>query len=91
MIDSDGYLNIMSLHDSDSKCGPMCKEFILRKLGDGRGYDFFEKMLTEIYGDAISLDPFQPQELHLALTPSPNAMKVMWVTMSKLLKPFTRF
>lgn len=91
MIDGDGYLSIMSLHDSDSKCGPMCKEFILGKLGDGRGYDFFEKMLTEIYGDAISLDPFQPQELHLALTPSPNAMKVMWVTMSKLLKPFAEY
>jgi len=91
MIDADGYDHIMSLHDNDSKCGPMCKKAILKKLGGGKGYDFFEKLLTEIYGDAISLDPFQPQEVHLAITPSPDAMKVMWVTMSKLLKPFAEY
>lgn len=45
----------------------------------------------------ISDDPYEPQEIHLALTSGNNnenqhlkAMNVMWVTMENLLDPFVQ-
>ena len=44
-----------------------------------------------LYGNEISLDPYQPQEIHLALTADNHAMKVMFVTMEPLTEPFVEY
>ena len=43
-----------------------------------------QKIVDALYGDQISDDPYQPQEVHLSLTAEPTSMKVMWVTMDTL-------
>ena len=57
------------------------------------GMDFprFEQLVEKLYGDMISLDPYDPQEVHLALTDSMTEMKVMWVTMDGLTEPFVEY
>ena len=48
-------------------------------------------MLETIYGDTISSDPYDPQEVHLALGKSTNEMKVMWASMNELENSFVEY
>ena len=56
-----------------------------------KAYNFFYKLIDALYGQEISLDPYQPQEIHLALTADSHAMKVMFVTMEPLSEAFVEY
>jgi len=67
-------------------------EFISKELGaKSMPFGIFEELITKIYGDLISEDPYQPQEVHLALGNELSTMKVQWVTMQPLTHPVVEF
>jgi hypothetical protein len=85
---------LLELHDGDSHCGYPCVSYITEKLMDGKSFmqwSFFQEMITKIYGNQITSDPFQPQELHIALTSDFSAMNVMFVTMQELQNSFVQW
>ena len=91
VVDAHAVKFLFDLHDDDGHCGDLCLGYITDKLFKGHAFmnwDKFAKIITDIYGDEISDDPFQPQELHLALTNSTSSMNVMFVTMQELTAPF---
>jgi len=94
-IDAKSLGALMGIHDSeDSHCGKLCEFYIQHKIiGDHSfmSWNRFADAITKIYGDQISDDPLQPQEVHLALTKSIDVMNVMWVTMDKVSEPFVQY
>lgn len=86
---------LLNLFDGNPKYNEKGVEYLLEKLGIGADqsitFEFFHEVVAKIYGDMISDDPFQPQEIHLALTANPSEMKVMWITMENLESPFVQY
>lgn len=88
----DGFKTLLKLLDDDSMCDEKCEDYIRNWFGgDKIGWTPFNQLVDAIYGDQISDDPFQPQEVHLALTNDKTSMKVMWVTGSLLHKPMVEY
>ena len=81
---------LFSMHDDDSFCSPACERYLKSILKES-DWEFFYTLISTIYAGQISEDPFMPQEIHLALTPSPTAMKVMWASMENLESPFCEY
>ena len=48
-------------------------------------------MIIAIYGDEISEDPYEPQEIHISLGDDSTFMNVMFITMENLEKPFVEY
>ena len=92
-LTAEGLLKILKLHDGDTVCAGPCVRHIDEFIGsrDGMDWKYLETLIEKIYGDAISSDPLDPQEVHISLTDSPNEMKVMWVTMDNLRNPFVEY
>ena len=80
---------LMNLIDNDTHCGKWCHMY-LDKLLDGHN-SIFTPIVDAIYGDMISDDPFEPQEIHLSLTGDSSEMKVMWVTGDLLVDPHVEY
>ena len=91
-LTSDGLLKLLTLHDDDTVCVNACSRYVNDMLGvNGMEWDRLEELITTIYGNQISLDPYDPQEVHLALRDSPEEMKVMWASMDNLIDPFVEY
>lgn len=91
-VDAEGILYLMSLFDGSPKYNKAAIDYISKKLGAEKlSWTMFEKVVDAIYGDQVSDDPFQPQEIHLALGNDITTMKVMWATMDNLQNPFVEF
>jgi acid phosphatase type 7 len=92
-LTAEGLVKILQLHDSDTRChGPCLKHIDNFVQGpDGIEWGKLGELLEKIYGDAISTDPYDPQEVHIALTDSLNEVKVMWATMESLSEPFVEY
>jgi hypothetical protein len=91
-VDVEGIVYLMSLFDGNPKYNTASFNLITEKLGASElSFEAFESVLDKIYGDQISDDPYQPQEIHLALGNDISSMKVMWLTMDNLLKPFVEY
>jgi len=94
VVDVNAVKMMINIADEDSHdhCGIPCEAAIREIVGDdGTTWQLFERVVDAIYGDQISDDPFAPQEVHLALTNDISRMKVMWVTMDNLEKPFVDY
>ena len=72
-----GFIKLLQLHDSDTICKGSCDRYLDKMFGSSGIMEFsrLEELLNEIYGDLISSDPFQPQEVHISLMDSPDQMK----------------
>jgi hypothetical protein len=92
-LTADGLLTLLKLHDGDTTCVDSCERYLREFIGspEGMSWDRLEEVIKTIYGDSISNDPYQPQEIHLALTSSPTEMKVIWATMDPLIDPFVEY
>lgn len=88
----DGFRTLIGLHD-DWVCNDSCEVYMKTYLGvNGLPWDtIIDGIVEKLYGDNISYDPYQPQEVHLALTGSEYEMKVMWVTGSNLEAPYVEY
>ena len=91
---------LIELHDNDAHCGPWCTKYFSRMISmasndeavqDSVSWTLFCQIVDKIYGDIISDDPFEPQEIHLSLTGDITEMKVMWVTMDSLTDPYVEY
>lgn len=89
---------LIQLHDDDAFCGDWCMKYLTNmltsvdgKVGDSVSWTLFGQLVDKIYGDIISDDPFEPQEIHISLTADASEMKVMWVTMSDLADPYVEY
>lgn len=91
---------LMELHDDDAYCGDWCQKYLSgmfseidssANLQNGIPWPLFNEIADKIYGDLISDDPFEPQEIHLSLTGDATEMKVMWITMDALAEPFVEY
>lgn len=80
---------LMNLIDDDTHCGKWCHQYF-EQWFDGRD-TIFEPVVDAIYGDMISDDPYEPQEIHLSLTGDETEMKVMWLTDELLEDPFVEY
>jgi hypothetical protein len=58
---------------------------------EGMEWSRLEELVTTIYGDQISSDPYDPQEVHLSLRDSADEMKVMWASAANLVDPFVEY
>lgn len=87
----DGFKTLATLHDEHFTCVDACDTYLHNLIGDGLEWSLFENLVDKIYGDMISDDPYQPQEIHLAVTPYPSTMKVMWATSLPLTNPFVEY
>ena len=83
----------MQAFDRDTVCSEACEAYLTSLMPDPSGWDYpaFHKFIYSIYGDYISDDPFQPQEVHLSLTDQISSMKVMWATAQNLLDPYVEY
>lgn len=81
----------MKLHDDEAICVDSCDRYLDNLLGDGMEWSLFSNLVDAIYGDMISDDPYQPQEVHLAITDNVDEMKVIWATMEGLSNPFVEY
>eukprot|EP01031_Cornospumella_fuschlensis_P039048 gene39048-47509_t len=91
-VDVEGIVQLMHLMDGNPKYNKAALQFIADKLGQRSvSFDVFEKIIEAIYGDQISEDPFQPQEVHIALGNDISTIKVQWVTMSSLQNPIVEY
>lgn len=92
-LDVDGLVQLLQLTQGHPKYNHAAVEYIVDKWGGAKeiSFEYLHKLVNLIYGDQISDDPFQPQELHLAYTNDPSSMKIMWVTMQGLEKPFVQY
>ena len=61
-LSKDELKQLMVMHDDDNSCVGACDRFLDETFG-GKPLSWraFESLLDNIYGDAISDDPFQPQ------------------------------
>jgi hypothetical protein len=91
-VDVEGIVQLMHLMDGNPKYNRAGLQYIANKLGaNSMSYIAFEDLINKIYGDQISDDPYQPQEIHIALGNELSTMKVQWVTMSELEKPVVEY
>lgn len=91
-VDAVGLLQLLHTMEGHPKYNRAGLQYITEKLGQKElSWDMFEKLVDQIYGDQISDDPYQPQEIHISLTNEVSSMKAMWVTMEYLEKPFVQF
>ena len=69
--ESNNYFEIIAIQ--------LCVRKNLReRIGDGAvTFDALEKLVETIYAGMISGDPYEPQEIKLALTDDPAAMKAI--------------
>ena len=91
---------LIEMHDNDAYCGEWCVKYLTNlihsnrvdaQVQDGLRWTPFCQVVDKIYGDLISDDPFEPQEIHLSLTGDSTEMKVMWITMDNLEDPYVEF
>ena len=91
---------LIQLHDDDAFCGSWCTKYLTDMINkastelsvqDSVSWDLFGQIVDKIYGDMISDDPFEPQEIHLSLTGDPTEMKAMWITMDALSEPYVEY
>ena len=80
---------LMSIIDDDAQCGRWCRKYLEKLLDEHDG--IFDRIVDDIYGDMISDDPYEPQEIHLALTGDFSEMRAMWVTGSPLQDPYVEY
>jgi hypothetical protein len=90
-VDVDGLKFLINSFHQDHRCFESCAKYLQSLVGNGLSWDDFEKLAYKIYGDEISDDPYQPQEIHLSLLNDKSSMKVMFVTMSNLESPFAEY
>jgi hypothetical protein len=94
-INKNSLSKLMNLFDGNPKYNEQGVKHLMSKLGMEEDatitFEFFHKVVAKIYGDMISDDPYQPQEIHLALTSKPSEMKVMWTTMENLENPVVQY
>ncbi len=92
VVKMESLKKLLNLHDDDAKCGTGCQIALIRYIThDGLPFGHFEKIIRDIYGQEISEDPYQPQEVHLALHAESTSMNVMWVTMESLDNPIVQY
>jgi hypothetical protein len=61
-ISRDELKQMMVLHDDDNSCEGACDRFLEQTFGSKPlSWSALETLLDDIYGDAISDDPYQPQ------------------------------
>ena len=87
---------LWNLFDGNPKYNEAGVKYVMEKLqlteeNQEITFEFFHEIVNRIYGDVISDDPYQPQEIHLALTNTSSEMKVMWATMENLENPFVEY
>eukprot|EP00602_Paraphysomonas_sp_CaronLab_P010383 CAMPEP_0185024586 /NCGR_PEP_ID=MMETSP1103-20130426/7716_1 /TAXON_ID=36769 /ORGANISM="Paraphysomonas bandaiensis, Strain Caron Lab Isolate" /LENGTH=561 /DNA_ID=CAMNT_0027557601 /DNA_START=46 /DNA_END=1728 /DNA_ORIENTATION=+ len=89
----DSLMKLLKLHDSDTVCEGPCVRYMSEIVNGNNGLEwtYLERLLDTLYGDMISDDPYQPQEVHISLTDSLTEMKVMWASMDKLIDPFVEY
>ena len=67
----------MNIIDDDAYCSQWCEQYLsnlIKKHNHGNEeapFGLFATIIDAIYGDLISDDPFEPQEIHLSLTGKP--------------------
>jgi hypothetical protein len=93
MVSAASLMKLMQLMDGNPKYNQAAMDHIISKLGTDEPIPFerLHEIVDKIYGDMISDDPFQPQEVHLAVTGDVTQMKAMWVTMQELEKPVVEY
>lgn len=96
MITADDLRALIELHDDDFYCNDLCTKHLRSSLSltngsDSISYGLFEKLVDQLYGDMISDDPMEPQEIHLSLTGNPTEMTVMWTTKGHLFDPYVEY
>jgi hypothetical protein len=91
LFDLEACKIMMKYFDDDAYCGNECEEYVKSVIGEGIPFTKLHELVDKIYGDEISDDPYQPQEVHLALTSDITSMKVMFVTMQNLGNPFVQY
>lgn len=92
IVKMESLKKLLNLHDDDAKCGTGCQVALIRYVTkNGLPFGHLEKIIRDIYGDSISEDPYQPQEVHLALHAESTSMNVMWVTMESLENPSVQY
>lgn len=91
-LDVDGVVQLMHLMEGHPRYNLAGLNYVAEKMGSLEiPFTYLHELVNKIYGDQISDDPFKPQELHLGYTNDPTSMKIMWVTMANLEKPFVQF
>lgn len=91
-LNAESLTYLLQLIEGHPKYNMAATKFILDKVGqESFTFRIFEKLVDKIYGDLISDDPFQPQEVHIALTNNTSIMNAMWTTMKELEKPHVEF
>lgn len=91
-LTTDGLLRLLKLHDDDTVCINACARYVENLVGkEGMDWSRLEELITTIYGDQISSDPYDPQEVHLSLRDNPDEMKVMWASAANLVDPFVEY
>ena len=92
VVDVKAVKFLLELHDSDAACLFSCEKYLYSIVGEGISWNQFEKVVDAIYGpDAVSSDPYQPQEVHLSLGSDPTSMHVMWVTLGFTTDPIVEY
>jgi hypothetical protein len=84
---------LLTYHDDDTICAHSCDRYLRELIGSENKMEWsrLEQLIETLYGDSISDDPYQPQEVHLSLTGELSEMKVMWATMENLIDPFVEY
>jgi hypothetical protein len=94
-VTKQSLVKLFNIFDGNPKYNEKGVEYLLQSLNIGENqtitFEFFREVAYKIYGDMISDDPYQPQEIHLSLTNSSSEMKVIWVTMQNLENPFVEY
>jgi hypothetical protein len=91
-VDVEGLKLLIDTFDEQNICSRECENYLRDLIGsDEMTWYAFEKLVNAIYGDQISDDPFQPQEVHLSFANDATVMKAMFVTMDLLEKPFVEY
>lgn len=93
VLTRDSFAKLLNLMDGNPKYNHAAVDYLFEKYNLGLEIPFtrLHEIVDNIYGDMISDDPYQPQEIHIAMTNKTTEMKVMWVTMSALEKPFVEY
>lgn len=92
VLTTEALLKLLILHDDDTVCVGACQRHVEQFVGPkGMEFSRLENILDTIYGDQISEDPWDSQEVHLALGESLSEMKVMWASKSSLANPFVEY
>jgi acid phosphatase type 7 len=93
MVSASSLMRLMQLTEGNPKYNQEAMKQAISILGTDTPVPFarLHEIADKIYGDQISDDPFQPQEVHLAITSDISEMKAMWVTMDLLEKPVVQY